>query len=101
MKVIWRINEIEEKEYDGYADELTTQWAEIETYKSGELERVKELMEDLVKRNGRSTTNWINYIKFIRHLGDYKLVRTLFRRGVEFSDSPDALGNIWLDWEAK
>jgi hypothetical protein len=59
-------------------EKITLQWAEVEvllffhvkTYKIGDREKMKELMEDYVKDYGKIHAKWFNYIRLLRHFSN-------------------------------
>jgi len=85
----------------GLAETLLLHWAEIETYKLKNKPKVVELMETYISDNGSSAVSWLNYIKFMRFFDDLKYVRTLCKRGLEYCEDSETLGNAWLEWEKK
>ena len=73
----------------------------METYKLKNKEEVKKLMETYLAENAADAGAWLNYIKFIRFFEDAKLIRTLCKRGLEYSDDFETLAGAWLEWEKK
>ena len=83
------------------ADGLLLHWAEVETYKLKNKEKVVELMETFLSENGDASSSWLNYIKFMRFFDDAKIIRTLCKRGLEYCIEFEVLANAWLEWEKK
>jgi hypothetical protein len=80
---------------------LLLNWAEVETYKVKNKEEVKKLMETYLSENAADAGAWLTYIKFVRFFDDIKLIRTLCKRGLEYSDDFETLAGAWLEWEKK
>ncbi|KAI8082625.1 uncharacterized protein B0P05DRAFT_537764 [Gilbertella persicaria] len=71
-------------------------YAFISLKRFGDVEKARELWEDVVDRHGLDTEAWIQFIQFERDQGNYERCTSLFKQAIQKKiDNPARLMDIW------
>lgn len=74
-------------------------WAEFETYKTKDYEKMKEIMEKVIRINGDNSF-WNTYLQYLKHFGVSKDIRSIYKRACQFAkDEKLAFSQKWISWE--
>ncbi|SAL95059.1 hypothetical protein [Absidia glauca] len=75
-------------------------WATVEGQRLDNVERAREIWDGVIKKQGRNTEAWINYIDFERSLGNIHSCRSLFKQAIAKNlDYPERLMAVWQSME--
>ena len=75
-------------------------WAEFETYKSKDCEKMKEIMEKAIRICGGDQYYWSCYIQYLKHFGVIKDIRSIYKRAAQYvKDEKLAFSQYWVAWE--
>jgi len=84
----------------GLGDSFVRQRAIITLKIEKNLEKFREIWEDLLKRNGSSSSTWITYIEIEQKYGDKNVIRQLFKRALHIlTTEVPILAEVWLQYE--
>jgi hypothetical protein len=74
-------------------------WAEFETYKAQNNEKMKEIMEKVIRICG-DNTYWGIYLQYLKHFGVLKDIRSIYKRACQFAKEEKLIfSQKWISWE--
>ena len=75
-------------------------WAEFETYKVKDIQKMKEIMEKVIRLCEGEQYYWNSFIQYLKHFGEIKDIRSIYKRATEYvKDEKVAFSQYWIAWE--
>lgn len=75
-------------------------YAFISLKRLGDVNKTREIWEDVVSKHGRDTEAWIHYITFERDQGEYEKCTSLFKKANQKNtNNPARLIDVWTTYE--
>ncbi|KAK4511610.1 uncharacterized protein ATC70_012826 [Mucor velutinosus] len=75
-------------------------YAYISAKRLGDMDKAKELWQNVVEHHGLNTEAWIDYIMFERDQGHYEKCESLFKQAIQKNiDNPARLISVWTSVE--
>jgi len=73
--------------------------AEFETYKTQDNEKMKDIMEKVIRISGENTY-WGIYLQYLKHFGVLKDIRSIYKRACQYSKEEKLVfSQKWISWE--
>lgn len=75
-------------------------YAYISAKRLGDMDKAKEIWQNVVEQHGLNTEAWIDYIMFERDQGHYEKCESLFKQAIQKNiDNPARLISVWSSVE--
>lgn len=75
-------------------------WAEFETYKVKDNEKMKEVMEKTVRVCEGDQIYWNLYVQYSKYFGIVKDIRSIYKKAIEYvKEDKLAFSQYWIAWE--
>ena len=75
-------------------------WSEFETYKAKDFDKMKEIMEKVIRICEGDQYYWNCYIQYLKSFNLTKDIRSIYKRATEYvKDEKVTFSQNWIAWE--